>query len=91
MELIRNTDFAGERPLFGSKDLRLENVTVQEGESALKCCSNIEAVGCRFEAQISLLACRNFPHRQLRVHSRSARCAMVFQRSCHDRHTSRCP
>lgn len=30
MELIRNTDFAGERPLFGSKDLRLENVTVQE-------------------------------------------------------------
>ena len=45
MELIRNTDFAGERPLFGSKDLRLENVTVQEGESALKCCSNIEAVG----------------------------------------------
>lgn len=51
MELIRNTDFAGERPLFGSKDLRLENVTVQEGESALKCCSNIEAVGCRFEGK----------------------------------------
>jgi hypothetical protein len=51
MEKIFNQEFGGERPLFGSKDLHLENVTIHAGESALKCCSNIEAVGCRFEGK----------------------------------------
>ena len=49
MKLISNTEFGGERPLFESHDLRLENVTVRAGESAIKECSNIEAVNCRFE------------------------------------------
>ena len=49
MKTISNTEFGGERPLFGSHDLRLDNVTIREGESALKECSNIEAVNCRFE------------------------------------------
>lgn len=49
MEVIKNKEFGGERPLFESHDLRLENVTIREGESALKECSNIEAVDCRFE------------------------------------------
>ena len=48
MKIIRNESFGGERPLFGSHDLRLENVTITEGESGIKCCSNIEADGCRF-------------------------------------------
>lgn len=51
MEIIKNQEFGGERPLFGSKDLRLENVTIHAGESALKCCSDIEAVDCRFEGK----------------------------------------
>ncbi len=49
MKEIHNAEFGGERPLFASKDLHIENVTIREGESALKECSNIEAVNCRFE------------------------------------------
>jgi hypothetical protein len=49
METIRNAEFEGERPLFESHNVRLENVTIHMGESALKECSNIEAFDCRFE------------------------------------------
>ncbi len=48
MEIIKDQSFGGERPLFGQKNLRLENVTITEGESGIKCCENIEADGCRF-------------------------------------------
>ncbi len=48
MKIIRNKDFSGERPLFGLKDLRLENVRILEGESGIKCCENIEADYCEF-------------------------------------------
>lgn len=51
MEIIRNKEFGGERPLFGARDLRLENVTIHAGESALKCCANIVAEGCTFEGK----------------------------------------
>lgn len=47
MEVIRNSEFGGERPLFESHNLRLENVIIRAGESAIKECSNIEAVDCR--------------------------------------------
>lgn len=49
MKVIKNQEFGGERPLFGSKDLRLEDVIIRAGESAIKECSNIEAVRCQFE------------------------------------------
>jgi len=51
MELIKNKEFGGERPLFGSHDIRLENVTVHEGESALKNCCRIDAACCCFEGK----------------------------------------
>ena len=39
MKLIKNAEFGGERPLFESHDLRLENVIIRTGESAIKeCC-----------------------------------------------------
>ena len=44
MKIISNTAFGGERPLFESHDLRMENVVIRAGESAIKECSNIEAV-----------------------------------------------
>lgn len=47
MNLIKDTEFGGERPLFESHDLRLENVIIRSGESAIRECSNIEAVDCR--------------------------------------------
>lgn len=51
METIRDKEFGGERPLFGARNLRLENVTIHAGESALKCCANIEADHCTFEGK----------------------------------------
>ena len=51
MKTISNTEFGGERPLFGTRNLRLENVTIHAGESALKCCANIEADNCTFEGK----------------------------------------
>lgn len=44
-------EFGGERPLFASQGLHLENVTIHTGESALKRCSNIVADKCRFEGK----------------------------------------
>ncbi|MDE5751336.1 MAG: DUF3737 family protein, partial [Duncaniella sp.] len=51
MEKIVNEEFGGERPLFASHHLELENVTIHAGESALKCCSDIVARHCRFEGK----------------------------------------
>ena len=51
MKTIKNEEFGGERPLFASHGLVLENVTVHAGESALKECSDITAIGCRFEGK----------------------------------------
>ena len=49
MELIKDKQFGGERPLFESHDLHIDNVTILAGESAIKECSNIVATNCRFE------------------------------------------
>lgn len=46
--LIKDQQFGGERPLFAIHDTRLENVTITEGESGIKCCSHIEVDHCRF-------------------------------------------
>ena len=52
MKLIKNAEFGGERPLFESHDLRLENVIIRTGESAIKECSNIEAVDAALRVTI---------------------------------------
>ena len=39
MELIKNKEFGGERPLFETHNVRLENVVICEGESAIKECT----------------------------------------------------
>ena len=48
MELIKDKKFGGERPLFAQHDLRLENVTITDGESGIKQCQNMEAYDCKF-------------------------------------------
>ena len=48
MKLIKDQTFGGERPLFEQHDVRLENVTITDGESGIKECSNIEADHCLF-------------------------------------------
>lgn len=51
MKIISNAEFGGERPLFATHSLTLDNVTIHAGESALKCCSDITAENCRFEGK----------------------------------------
>lgn len=48
MELIKDKCFGGERPLFGLHDVRMENIEVKDGESAIKCCRNLECDDSRF-------------------------------------------
>ena len=49
MTIIKDKEFGGERPLFNTHNVRLENVTIRDGESAIKECSDIEAINCVFE------------------------------------------
>lgn len=51
MTIIKDKEYGGERPLYASHDLRIENVTIHVGESSIKECSNIEAEDCRFEGK----------------------------------------
>ncbi|MDE7474338.1 MAG: DUF3737 family protein [Duncaniella sp.] len=51
MKEIKDMEFGGERPLFASHDLKLVNVTIHAGESALKCCTDIVAEKCSFEGK----------------------------------------
>ncbi len=48
MELIKDKQFGGERPLFGSHDTRFENIIISDGESGIKCCQNIECSDSKF-------------------------------------------
>ena len=48
MKLIKNKEFGGERPLFGEKDTRLEDITIVDGESGIKCCENLECYNSKF-------------------------------------------
>ena len=48
MKTIKDMTFGGERPLFESHNLRMENITISDGESAIKECTNLEADGCKF-------------------------------------------
>lgn len=54
MKTVAGKEFGGERALFATHRLRLENVTFHPGESALKCCSDIDASGCVFEGKYPL-------------------------------------
>lgn len=60
MKIIKDKEYEGERPLFGSQNLRLENVTIHTGESAIKECTNIEAFDCRFEGNYPFWHVHNF-------------------------------
>jgi hypothetical protein len=47
-ETVSNTFFEGERPLYASKNLHIENVKFYPGESPVKECSHIVARKCEF-------------------------------------------
>ena len=59
MTTIQDQYFDGERPLYESRDLRLERVRIGEGESGLKESRHIEAVDCEFEGKYVIWECED--------------------------------
>lgn len=60
MQLIKDKEFGGERPLYTLHDARLENVTIHLGESSIKESGNIEAKNCTFEGKYVFWECDGF-------------------------------
>lgn len=81
MTIIENQEFGGERPLFASKHLVLDNVTIHAGESALKCCTDIQANNCRFEGKYPFWHVRSFEINDC-VFTPGARAALWYSQSC---------
>jgi hypothetical protein len=59
MTIVQDQILSGERPLYGSKNLRLERVTIGEGESGLKESRHIELHNCEFEGMYVLWECED--------------------------------
>lgn len=81
MQTIINKEFGGERPLFATRDLRLEHVTIHAGESALKCCANIEADDCKFEGKYPFWHTDGFTVTNCEF-TPGARAALWYSRNC---------
>ena len=56
---IQDQYFSGERPLYASRDMRLERVRIGEGESGLKESRRIEAADCEFEGLYAIWECED--------------------------------
>ena len=82
MKKIKDTFYEGERPLFASRDLYLENVVIHAGESALKECSSIEAVKCRFEGKYPFWHNDGFVIKDC-LFTEGARAALWYSRNLH--------
>ena len=59
MNTIHDKYYDGERPLYESRDLRLERVRIGEGESGLKESRHIEAFDCEFEGKYVIWECED--------------------------------
>jgi len=59
MKTIKDQYFDGERPLYESRDLKLERVRIGAGESGLKESRRIEAVDCEFEGKYVIWECED--------------------------------
>ena len=81
MQVIKNQEYGGERPLYASHDLRLEGVTIHVGESSLKECSNIEASECRFEGKYVFWEVNDFEATRC-FFAESARSSVWYSRGC---------
>ena len=80
-ELIKNKEFGGERPLYASHNLRLEEVTIHVGESSIKESSNIEAERCTFEGKYVFWETDGFSVTDC-YFAESARSSMWYSRNC---------
>ena len=80
MQKIIGKEFGGERPLYCTRDLYLENVRIHAGESALKETANIEAYHCIFEGKYPFWICDGFRIRDC-LFTGSARAALWYSRN----------
>lgn len=80
MKEIKNEEFGGERPLYNEHGLRLDNVVIHAGESALKETSDIEADGCRFEGKYPFWCCDGFVVRNC-LFTEGGRAALWYSRN----------
>lgn len=81
MEIIKDREFEGERPLYARHGLRLENVTIGLGESSIKEGSDIEAYNCTFRGKYVFWEVDNF----LADHcyfAETARSSLWYSRNC---------
>lgn len=81
MDIIKDKEYGGERPLYASHDLRLENVTIHVGESSIKESSNIEAEKCRFEGKYVFWETDGFRVNDC-YFAESARSSLWYSRNC---------
>ena len=81
MEIIQNQYFEGERPLYVSHGLRLENVTIGPGESALKEGSDLEAENCEFRGKYPFWECKGFTIKNC-VFREGARAGLWYTQGC---------
>jgi len=81
MERIIDKDFSGERPLYRTRDLYLENVRIHAGESALKETENITCVKCFFEGKYPLWECNHFVIKDS-ILGVGARSGLWYSRDC---------
>lgn len=80
MERIINQEFGGERPLYCTRNLYLENVRIHAGESALKETAGISARHCIFEGKYPLWICDGFIVRDC-LFTGGARAAIWYSRN----------
>lgn len=78
--IIHDAVYGGERPLFASHSLRLERVTIEPGESALKECSDIEAEECEFRGKYPFWHTDGFTVRRC-IFREGARAALWYSRN----------
>lgn len=81
MQTIKDKEFGGERPLYASHDLMLENVTIHVGESSIKESSNIKAEGCTFEGKYVFWETDDFSVNNC-YFAESARSSLWYSRRC---------
>ena len=86
MEIIKNQEFSGERPLYARHGLYLEDVKIGAGESSLKEGSDIEAVRCFFNGKYPFWECDRFKIENCIFHE-GARAALWYTRGCEMRDT----
>lgn len=74
MNVIKNTFYEGERALYASKDLLIENVKFYPGESPIKESEHIQAVACEFMAKYPFWHCQHvkIENSHFSIYSRAA-------------------